>query len=174
MATHSSILAWRISWTEEPGGLQSMGSQRVGHDLATKQQQQKLQNLFLKNSPKWWHLKLSQFKVNLVNATFLLLIFFSISHLHFGATCNLKEPRSSYHAPSVPTEGFPQLFSAHATFMWLLDTCRVSGASGKLLWALLLSVPHSPEQSAGLMLHQALPLTWKTRTQSFDPVLPLP
>ena len=32
MATHSSILAWRISWTEEPGGLQSMGLQRVGHD----------------------------------------------------------------------------------------------------------------------------------------------
>ena len=32
MATHSSILAWRIPWTEKPGGLQSMGSQRVGHD----------------------------------------------------------------------------------------------------------------------------------------------
>ena len=32
MATHSSILAWRISWTEEPGRLQSMGSQRVRHD----------------------------------------------------------------------------------------------------------------------------------------------
>ena len=32
MATHSSILAWRIPWTEEPGGLQAMGSQRVGHD----------------------------------------------------------------------------------------------------------------------------------------------
>ena len=32
MTTHSSILAWRIPWTEEPGGLQSMGSQRVGHD----------------------------------------------------------------------------------------------------------------------------------------------
>ena len=31
MATHSSILAWRIPWTEEPGGLQFMGSQRVGH-----------------------------------------------------------------------------------------------------------------------------------------------
>ena len=37
MATHSSILAWKIPWTEEPGGLQSMGSQRVGHSLATKQ-----------------------------------------------------------------------------------------------------------------------------------------
>ena len=32
MATHSSILAWRVPWTEEPGGLQSMGSQRVRHD----------------------------------------------------------------------------------------------------------------------------------------------
>ena len=38
MATHSSILARRIPWTEEPGGLQSMGSQRVRHDLTTKQQ----------------------------------------------------------------------------------------------------------------------------------------
>ena len=32
MATHSSILTWRIPWTEEPGGLESMESQRVGHD----------------------------------------------------------------------------------------------------------------------------------------------
>ena len=32
MATHSSTLAWRIPWTEEPGGLQSMGSQRIRHD----------------------------------------------------------------------------------------------------------------------------------------------
>ena len=38
MATHSSILAWEISWTEEPGGLQPRGSQRVGQNLATKQQ----------------------------------------------------------------------------------------------------------------------------------------
>ena len=35
MAAHSSILAWRIPWTEEPGRLQSMGSQKVGHDWAT-------------------------------------------------------------------------------------------------------------------------------------------
>ena len=33
IATHSSIFAWEIPWTEEPGRLQSMGSQRVGHDL---------------------------------------------------------------------------------------------------------------------------------------------
>ena len=36
MATHSSILAWEIPWTEQPGGLQSTGSQRVRHDLGTK------------------------------------------------------------------------------------------------------------------------------------------
>ena len=40
MATYSSVLAWRIPRTEEPGGLQSMGLQRVGHDSATEQQQQ--------------------------------------------------------------------------------------------------------------------------------------
>ena len=39
MATHSSILAWETPWTEEPGGLQSVGWQRVRHDLETKQQQ---------------------------------------------------------------------------------------------------------------------------------------
>ena len=37
MATHSIILAWKIPWIWDPGGLQSMGSQRVGHDLVTKQ-----------------------------------------------------------------------------------------------------------------------------------------
>ena len=48
MATHSSILAWKIPWTEEPGRLQSMGSQRVGHDQVTKQQVRDFQR-FLDN-----------------------------------------------------------------------------------------------------------------------------
>ena len=39
MATHSSALTWEIPWTEEPGSLQFMGSQRVGRDLAIEQQQ---------------------------------------------------------------------------------------------------------------------------------------
>ena len=38
VATHSCILAWKIPWTEEPGGLQSRGSQRIGDDLVTKEQ----------------------------------------------------------------------------------------------------------------------------------------
>ena len=39
MATHSGVLAWEIPWTEEPGELQSIGLQRAGHDLTTKEQQ---------------------------------------------------------------------------------------------------------------------------------------
>ena len=40
IATHSSILAWKVPWTEEPGRLQPMALQRVRHNLAIKQQQQ--------------------------------------------------------------------------------------------------------------------------------------
>ena len=46
MVTCSRILAWEIPWTEEPGGLQSMGSQRVTHNLVTKQQQEQTRMLF--------------------------------------------------------------------------------------------------------------------------------
>ena len=42
MAIHSTILAWRIPWTEEPGWLQSMGSHRIRYDLVTKQQQEEV------------------------------------------------------------------------------------------------------------------------------------
>ena len=52
MATHSSILPWEIPWTEEPGGLQSTGSQRIGYKLVTKQQQ-KQHNLV--NMCQVWH-----------------------------------------------------------------------------------------------------------------------
>ena len=48
VATHSSSLAWRISWTEEPGGLQFMGSQRVGHDRATN-----TFNVYLEKEQNW-------------------------------------------------------------------------------------------------------------------------
>ena len=63
-ATHSSILAWRIPWTEEPGGLQSMGSQRVGYDWVT-------------NTFTFLQLKLttSQFSKGLFFPTLLLLIY---------------------------------------------------------------------------------------------------
>ena len=53
MATHFSILAWEIPWREEPRGLQSMGSHRVRHDVATKQQLCSSRCCFLVSSGTW-------------------------------------------------------------------------------------------------------------------------
>ena len=62
MATHSSILAWEIPWTEEPGELQSMALQRVGHNFATKQQHTS-HGLFAPSDGAWqrWMLKHKDF-----------------------------------------------------------------------------------------------------------------
>ena len=60
MAAHSNILAWRIPWTEEPGGLQSTGSQRVGHDWATS-----LSLSYLLKLWKWLQLKKKRKKKSL-------------------------------------------------------------------------------------------------------------
>ena len=51
MTPHSSILAWKTPWTGEPGGLQSIGSQRIRHNLATEQQQHKVSALLLAKFP---------------------------------------------------------------------------------------------------------------------------
>ena len=53
MVTHSSILAWRILWTEDPGGLQSMGSKRVRQNLATKPPPSKDSGLSHTHQPTW-------------------------------------------------------------------------------------------------------------------------
>jgi len=47
MTTHASVLGWEIPWTEEPDGLQSMVSQRVGYSLLTEEQQQNIYNVKL-------------------------------------------------------------------------------------------------------------------------------
>ena len=60
MAAYSSILAWEIPWTEEPDGLQSMGSQRVLHDCATKHQNNS-PALFFYKQEKWRPVRLSAF-----------------------------------------------------------------------------------------------------------------
>ena len=61
MATHSSILVWRIPWTREPGRLQSMGLQRVKHDLATTQITTINLRGFLYFFFQYAHLRLSHF-----------------------------------------------------------------------------------------------------------------
>ena len=65
MATHSSILAWEMPWTEEPARLQSMGSQKVGHVLVTKQQQPWANELV--------YISLFMYKMRVIN-TYLVVV----------------------------------------------------------------------------------------------------
>ena len=69
MATHSSILAGKIPWREEPGGLQSIGSQRAGHDLAVKQSSETSISLYLVEYTKT-HLLIHLLTDILVNFSF--------------------------------------------------------------------------------------------------------
>ena len=79
MAIHSSIIAWKVPWTEEHGRLKSMGSQRVGHDWVTS-----LSFTFKKNTgneiQKWLHLNLHIFYINNI----VLICFKSLLHYQFG------------------------------------------------------------------------------------------
>ena len=75
MAMHSSILAWRIPWTEEPGRLQAMGSQRVGLKLVAKQQEQLLvikQNVPLVALHSQLHVHIKTPPVTINNSLYLL------------------------------------------------------------------------------------------------------
>ena len=75
MATHSSILAWRIPWTEEPGGEESMGPQRVGRDWATTTLSFMLQHVSALHS-------VSEMKNTLEIVSIILSLHFTISQLN--------------------------------------------------------------------------------------------
>ena len=67
MATHSSTLAWRIPWTEEPGGLQSTRSQRVRRDLGTNQQKQQVPHISIQTVFVYTYCMLAcMFRVNFI------------------------------------------------------------------------------------------------------------
>ena len=77
MATHSSVFAWKIPWTEKPGGLQSMGLQRVGQDSATEHKivisEVKTVKVLSTRSVISWHFDLGQ-TVNLSYIVFLVYV----------------------------------------------------------------------------------------------------
>ena len=83
MAIHFSILAWEIPWIEEPGGLQSMGLQKVGHNWATKQQQ-------IYCLPHTW--PLAEHQASIIE---LMVPIFQIRQLKLG---EVKQPTPSHTA----------------------------------------------------------------------------
>ena len=105
MAAHSSILNWRIPWTEEPGGLQSMGSQRVGQDLVTNTTN-KISSLWVEPEPEWetvltasffiWWCQGSNEEKWLATLFLLPYLFPECIHIHF-----------SLSPPSVPQASLP-------------------------------------------------------------------
>ena len=90
MAIHSSILAWRIPWMEEPGGLQFMGSQRVGHDWATNTAATLLPVVAVKIN--WTNFQISTHKCSKMGCASVF------KHFFFGKDfCSLTSSWSYYH-----------------------------------------------------------------------------
>ena len=97
MATHSSILAWRISWTEDPGGLQSMGLQRVRHNLAAEHTHTLLQSLssFSLSFSQWpCHLQIQRWnKIGTVSYFY---------HQFHHLTCVCTHPQCLFSVHNIP------------------------------------------------------------------------
>ena len=117
MAPHSSILAWRIPWTEEPGGLQSMGLQRVRHDWRT-------------NTPWMWlvirHLRFNESKIEPITEVLLL-------RLAYSSTCL---PSSQHHFQS----SFHYLRSASHLWFCSFPLIFLLGANYYVLLVLSLTI----------------------------------
>jgi len=112
MATHSSVLAWRIPWTEEPGGLQSMGLQRIRHDWVTKQQyvlRMLMRPIFQLIFP-WMDLFRKKIRSISVLFIYLFILLYSIvlvlpyiNSIRHGCTCVLyPEPPSHLPPHTIP------------------------------------------------------------------------
>ena len=101
MATHSSTLAWRTPWTEEPGGLQSIGLQRVGHNWATLHALMigylhTLGNYHCDKSTK-------NLVFNKVVTTLLTIVFMMVSYFNFFLLCHWRFlPLNSLHLFHLP------------------------------------------------------------------------
>ena len=119
METHSSILAWRIPMTEEPGGLQSMGSQRVWHDWASMHEAQVPGCERIERKNIWWHVVLNMLIQQIIFKYSQFKLFFSFRFQNKGAfsqrksTCNYKytltncilkasENRLEHQSTSIP------------------------------------------------------------------------
>ena len=119
MAIHSSILAWRIPWTEEPGGLQSMGSQRVGHDWVTKHSTACICSLPLEPPsppPPGYYRVRSEFCEP--HSKFLLAIYLTYSNVCFHLTLYIH-PTLSFISPDRVHKSVLYVWVSIAPFIFI-------------------------------------------------------
>ena len=128
IATRSSILAWKIPWTEKPGGLQSMGSQRVGYDWATRQSHTYSYLLASLGWPIFIHL----FTLHLFKLCWLRVRYFSVNSMFAINTnqwrawefCVLTTLSSTAPATSKPQHHLPWVLCDLMTTYLSSDLCR--------------------------------------------------
>ena len=115
MAIHSSILAWKILWTEEPGGPQSMGLQRVGHDWATNTFTYFKENIMSKKHIRFPYQEICKHPISF-HVSFYIFMKFSFSKYSFFCTEALAKP--VFHLLFY----FPSRWQPVTTFNYLLPT----------------------------------------------------
>ena len=124
MAIHSSTIAWKIPWTEEPGRLQSMGSQRAGHDWATSQR-------FI----NWIDLFKKQFIVSSILLRFLLVYCFNFFDFFY---CLLMSqslwPHGLYHTRILCPALSPGVCSNSCPLNWSCYLTNLSCITPLFLW----------------------------------------
>ena len=120
MATHSSILAWRLPWTEEPGRLQFMGSQRVGHDWATSLSL----SLFQRNQRSNCQYPLDQRKSKGVPEKYLLLLYWLCQSLWLCGFSTLENSSrdGNIRSPYLPSEKLA-CRSPKPLTVWIKTSC---------------------------------------------------
>ena len=113
MATPSNVLAWRTPWTEEPGGLQSTGPQRVGHDLATRKQQQQKARY-----QTTWHQPLG-LSLPTVSKALVLNLLSCLPASPLSATVTIKALVQAFPKLYLPPDG-PPCFPMQSCGPWQL------------------------------------------------------
>ena len=122
MATHSSLLAWRIPWTEEPGGLQSIGSQRVGHDWRDLACTQQSMGLNCDSTTYWHHTSSQGYYFTSLSLSFLGIKFWEQSYssksTHLTERDNIYKELDTISC-SKRASSLLYLFSTHSPNEWM-------------------------------------------------------
>ena len=153
MVTHSSVLAWRISWTEEPGGLLSMGLHRVGYDwndLAAADVPLWSQTQFWFISSPWW-------KSILTFVTVIILFLLFALHIYNCIMNFVSKRLEAFKLQMIKLLWLPQAFPTITWGPWIRDP-QYEGKENMVLQQFRVCAPYQQEEVTERFLH---PLPWQ-------------